>query len=78
MIFSCGFVEMAVIDADTPSCDRPDGNLFALVIELGSESSFLWYYLCRADPFAVADWLDDSCIKQFDYLLLYCFLHDGV
>jgi hypothetical protein len=60
MILPGGLVEFPIINAHTPTSDRPLRNELILLIMDDSHSTFLWHHLYWTKPFTIGNRVDDS------------------
>jgi hypothetical protein len=63
MILPSGLVEFSLINAHTPTSDRPLRNELILIITDDSHSSFLQHHMYWTDPFTIKNRLDDSSLE---------------
>jgi hypothetical protein len=63
VVFPGGGVQLAVVDADSPSGLDSSWNQLALLVLHDRYSSSLGHDMNRAHPFAVRNWIDDPSIQ---------------
>jgi len=71
MILPSGVIEFSIINERRLTGDRSSRDKVISFILDNSHSPFLEYNLNRANPITIRNWVDDSIIKMFDYLLIY-------
>jgi hypothetical protein len=63
MILPGGLVEFLIINAHTPTSDRPLRNWLILLIMDDSHSTFLQHHFYWTDSFTIRNRLDDSSLE---------------
>jgi hypothetical protein len=78
VIFPGGGVQLAIVDADSPSRLYSSWDQLSFLVLHDRYSSSLGHDMNGAHPFAVRDWVDDASIQQLDYFSSDGILHGRV
>jgi hypothetical protein len=78
VIFPGGGVQLAEVDADSPSRLYSSWDQLSFLVLHDRYSSSLGHDMNEAHPFTVRDWVDDASIQQLDYFSSDNFLHGRV
>jgi len=78
VVFPCGRIQLSVVDAHPPSRLNTSWDQLILFVLDYCNSSLIGHHMNWTHPFAVRDWVYDTCIQKLDYLSSNYLLHGWV